>query len=186
MEAAKPVTEEGLSSGASPAGSSAGGSRGPPGGSGASTVHSRRAGDGSRLPAASTALTSKPWAPAGTSVSTFGEAQAAKAAASSRHSKVAPLSGDSKANVAVVAWTDPVGPEVIAVSGGVVSAGVAVAVGLAVAVADGPGVTTGVGVGVGGPIGGAGAVIRSARARQLLPSRRSRTRRAPSAHANSR
>jgi len=90
---------------------------------------------------------------------------------------------------AVVAWTDPVGPEVIAVSGGVVSTGVAVAVGLAVAVADGPGVTVGSGVGVGGPIGGpgpAGAVSRSARARQLLPSRRSRTRRAPSAHANRR
>jgi hypothetical protein len=123
-------------------------------------------------------------------VSTFGDAQAANAAASRRHSNVAPLSGDANTKVAVVACTEPDGPEPIDVSGGVVSAGVAVAVAVAVelgvAVAEAPGTGVGVGGPATGPPGPPGADTRKGRERQLLRSLRSLTRRAPSAQANSR
>ena len=107
MESAKPVTAEGLSAGAAPAGSAAGGSIGPAGRIRVEHGPLAPRGRGSLLPAASSARTSKPRAPARDAGSTFGEAHAAKAAASSRHSKVAPLSGDSKPNVAVVAGPSP-------------------------------------------------------------------------------
>ena len=89
-----------------------------------STVKLRLAGVGSGLPAASTARTSKVWAPSLSAEVVWvspGPEQAAKASASTRHSKLAPASPEEKPKVGVVSVVRPLGPESIVVFGGVVS-----------------------------------------------------------------
>ncbi len=184
IESVKEATSLAESTGAAAAGSSAGGSSGPPGGSGSTTVQPRCAGEGSRLPAASTARTSNVWAPAASPVRTLGDSQAANAAPPRRHSNAAGASVEVNWNVAVVDSTEPVGPAVMVVFGGVVSVGAGVWVGAAVAVGAGP--RGGEGGPATGPGGLSAAVTRSLLPdrRQLLRSLRSRTRRPESAHAN--
>src|SRR3954451_3399656 len=59
------------------------------------------------------------WEPSPRSVSSCGEVQAAKCAASSRHVKDADACGEEKANVALEVAMRPLGPLSIAVSGAV-------------------------------------------------------------------
>ena len=72
------------------------------------------------LPAGSVALTSNACGPSDSPVYDFGDEQAAKAAPSSRHSKLEFASVELNSNTASVAFTVPVGPS-IDVSGGDVS-----------------------------------------------------------------
>ncbi len=78
------------------------------------------------LPAASVARTLKLCEPSPRAAVVLGLVQAPKAAESSLHSKVEPGSVELNANDALVAVVVPVGPEVIVVSGAVVSGGGAV------------------------------------------------------------
>ena len=85
-----------------------------------STVKVREAGEGSVLPAGSTARTSNVCAPVGERPVVNGEVQDAKAPSSTRHSKPEP--GSSAANVEGRAWRRPsgrAGPTVIVVSGAI-------------------------------------------------------------------
>src|SRR5437764_7546587 len=87
-----------------------------------STVQSRDAGDGSTLFAASMARTRKLCAPSSRPLTTVGALHDENAAESSEHSNVEFDSLDTNPNVAVLFATVPVGPELIAVLGGVESA----------------------------------------------------------------
>ncbi len=89
-----------------------------------STVKLRVAGEASLLPAVSVARTSKVWGPwLRTAVVWVPDPeQGAKAAASIRHSKVAPGSSfEEKVKVGVVSLVGPLGPVSIVVCGAVVS-----------------------------------------------------------------
>jgi hypothetical protein len=88
-----------------------------------STLNVREAGVASGLPAGSIARTWKVWEPSASELRLRGDVQAAKAPASSRHSKLAAPSGDEKLNVAefTVIVEPPAGPESIEVSGATVS-----------------------------------------------------------------
>ena len=90
-------------------------------GSDVSTVKDRLAGVGSVRPTPSVARTSKTCAPSDSAPVVNGELQDANAAASTRHSKVAPASVAVKENVGVLSLVVPLGPAVMVVSGGVVS-----------------------------------------------------------------
>ena len=79
------------------------------------------AGVGSVFPAASVARTLNAWVPGARSETVCGEAHAAYAPPSNRHWNVPPVSVETKANVAWVPATVPLGPEVIVVSGAAVS-----------------------------------------------------------------
>jgi hypothetical protein len=92
-------------------------------GLGDTTVQLRDAGVPSTFPAPSVARTSKACVPSTSAEYVLGDVHAAKAPASTRHSNVDPVSVDVNSNVAVVEVTEPDGPLVIVVSGGVVSAG---------------------------------------------------------------
>ena len=85
-----------------------------------STVQLRVAGDGSTLPAASTARTDHVCDPSDNPLSARGDAHPTQAPASRRHSKE-PDSVEENAKVAAPEATVPDGPAVIDVSGGVVS-----------------------------------------------------------------
>ena len=85
-----------------------------------STVKLRAAGVASRLVAASLARTENVCAPSGRVLVVNGLLQAANAAASTLHSKVAPASLENP-NVGVGSAVGPLGPESIRVSAGVVS-----------------------------------------------------------------
>src|SRR5918992_5132135 len=89
-------------------------------GAAVSTVIARLAGLVSVLPAASVARTSNVCAPSDNAPVVCGEVQAAKAAASTRHSKPAPASLGNP-NVGVESLVRPVGPESIVVCGAAVS-----------------------------------------------------------------
>ncbi len=86
-----------------------------------SIVKLRLAADWSRLPAISVARTWKVCAPSASATVVCGEVQSENAALSSRHSKVAPVSLESKANVGVLSPVVPSGPLSIVVSGAWVS-----------------------------------------------------------------
>ncbi len=90
------------------------------------TVHVRLAGVGSVFPAASVARTSKVWEPPESPVYDLGEVHALHAPPSRRHWNVEPASLDVNEKLADGEVTVPDGPEVIVVSGGVVSAGGAI------------------------------------------------------------
>src|SRR5687767_10420473 len=93
-------------------------------GAAVSTVQACVAGVWSVFLAASTARTWKVWAPSTSPLWLLGEAQAANAAVSSLHSKVAPASLAEKVNVAAVWLVGSAGAGgAIVVSGGVVSGG---------------------------------------------------------------
>jgi hypothetical protein len=77
----------------------------------------------SRLRAASMARTRSWWTPTDISVSSSGVRHALKAAPSSEHSKVEPVSLAEKVMVAAVLAVSAGGPESMVVCGGVVSAG---------------------------------------------------------------
>jgi hypothetical protein len=89
----------------------------------ARTFQVRLAGLWSVLPAASVARTLKVWEPLASPVYRFGEEQALKSAPSREHSKVE-LGSSVEENVklASLVFTVPDGPELMTVSGGVVSA----------------------------------------------------------------
>ena len=87
------------------------------GGATVSTVHDRETAE-DVLPAASFARTSKACEPWPRLVNCFGETQVAKAAASTRHSNVAPASVSENVKLAVVEAMVPVGPMSIAGMGG--------------------------------------------------------------------
>ena len=106
-------------------GASAGGG-GWPGSSSGAIVHVCVAGVASALPAASLARTLNVCAPVVRPLYSFGLEHVAKLLASSLHSNVAPASLAVNANEALVESVDASGPDVIVVSGGVVSAGVIV------------------------------------------------------------
>ena len=91
------------------------------------TVNARVAGVASVLPAASVARTETLCAPSVSVGVVHGLVHVAHAPASTRHSKDEPDSLDVNANVGVLSLVEPVGPELIVVSGGVVSAGGALA-----------------------------------------------------------
>jgi hypothetical protein len=86
-------------------------------------VHVREAGELSTFPEASLPRTSKVCVPAARPEYVRGDVQAVNAAPSRRHSNVEPDSVEVKPNEASVDVTVPLGPLVIAVSGGVVSPG---------------------------------------------------------------
>jgi hypothetical protein len=86
-----------------------------------SIVQVKDAGVGSTFPAASTAATLNVCGPAASPVYGCGLVQVAAAAVSSWHWKVAPLSGDVKANEALVELVVADGDEVMVVSGAVAS-----------------------------------------------------------------
>jgi hypothetical protein len=90
------------------------------------TVTGRVAGVGSVLPAASVARTATAWSPSGSAAVVHGLVHDAHAPESTRQANVDPLSLEVKANVGVLSLVVPLGPEVIVVSGGVVSGGGAV------------------------------------------------------------
>ena len=110
-----------------------------------STVNARLAGVASTLAAASVARTETLCGPSARAVVVQGLAQLAHAPESSWHWNVDPPSLALNANVGVVSFVDPVGPDVIVVSGAVVSAGGAAAptvtAFIAVAVSPSPSVT---------------------------------------------
>ena len=87
-----------------------------------STVHERCAGEAS-VPPAVVARTDHVCAPSPRPLNAAGEVHAAHAPASSRHSNVAPASGELKAKVAEDDPVRPLGPPSITVSGGVVGGG---------------------------------------------------------------
>jgi hypothetical protein len=87
------------------------------------TVQARTAGEASVLPAASVARTLNECEPALRPLYDFGVVHAAKAAASIRHWNVEPDSVAVNANDALADDVEPLGPDVIVVSGGVVSVG---------------------------------------------------------------
>src|ERR671915_2562138 len=89
-------------------------------GAAVSTVKARLAGLVSVLPAASVARTSNVCAPSDNAPVVCGEVQAAKAAASTRHWKLAPASLENP-NIGVESPVKPVGPESIVVCGAAVS-----------------------------------------------------------------
>jgi hypothetical protein len=91
------------------------------GGTSGSTVHSCLAGVTSTFPSASMARTSKTWSPTASSGVSYGEVQISNAVAFSEHSNVEPGSLAENSNVAFENWVVAGGPEVIVVSGGVVS-----------------------------------------------------------------
>jgi hypothetical protein len=90
-------------------------------GGAALTVHVREAGVESALPAASMARTSKVCTPLPSPEYAFGEVHVTKAARSSRHSNVESVSAEEKPKLADEEVEVPLGPDVIAVSGSVVS-----------------------------------------------------------------
>ena len=96
------------------------------GGVAVSTVNARVAGVASVLPATSVARTETEWSPSLRAAVVHGLVQSAQAPASTRHSKTEFASVAVKANVGVLSFVVPVGPDVIVVSGAVVSAGGAV------------------------------------------------------------
>jgi hypothetical protein len=61
------------------------------------------------------------WSPRESPVTWCGDSQAANAAPSSEHWKVAPASALENSNVALVSWVGSSGPELIDVSGAVTS-----------------------------------------------------------------
>ena len=73
------------------------------------------------MPAASVARTLKVWEPLVRPLYCFGEVQLLKGAPSRLHSKVEPDSLEENPKAASVLLTVPVGPEVMVVSGGVLS-----------------------------------------------------------------
>src|SRR4051794_5306703 len=81
----------------------------------------REAGLPSGLPTESTARTSKVWLPRVSAGAVNGDGHAANAPPSTLHSNVEPGLLDSNAHVGVVSLVGPSGPEVIVVSGVVVS-----------------------------------------------------------------
>ncbi len=83
-----------------------------------STVKVREAGEGSVLPAGSTARTSSVWRPSSSRPVVNGEVQDAKAPSSTRHSKPEPGSSAAISKVGVASAVGPPGPAVIVVSGG--------------------------------------------------------------------
>src|SRR5918999_2167108 len=89
-------------------------------GAAVSTVIVRLAGLVSVLPAASVARTSKVWAPSDNAAVVCGEPQAANAAASTRHWKLAPASLENP-KVGVESFVSPLGPDVMVVCGPSVS-----------------------------------------------------------------
>ena len=89
-------------------------------GASVSTENARLAGVSSTLPAASVARTSKVCAPSVSAAVVRGEPHVANAAASTRHSKLAPASLEN-AKVGVESLVSPLGPASTVVSGGVVS-----------------------------------------------------------------
>ena len=86
------------------------------------TVNARVAGVTSVLPAASVARTDTEWGPSLRAVVVHGVVQSTHAPASTRHSKADASSLELNANVGVRLLVVPVGPELIVVSGAVVSA----------------------------------------------------------------
>jgi hypothetical protein len=78
------------------------------------------------LPARSVARTATLWFPSFSDVVVHGLVQSAHAPVSTRHSKAELGSDELNANVGVLSFVVPVGPELIIVSGGVVSGGGAV------------------------------------------------------------
>jgi hypothetical protein len=86
-----------------------------------STVKERVAGEASVLPATSVARTETVWAPSPRALVVHGLVQSAHAPESTRHSKTELASEDVKANVGVVSLVVLFGPDVIVVSGAVVS-----------------------------------------------------------------
>ena len=86
-----------------------------------SIVHAWVAGEASVFPAGSVARTSNVWFPAASPVYVWPLAQALKAAPSSRHWKLLPVSLDVKLKLALVWFVGDGGAEVIVVCGGVVS-----------------------------------------------------------------
>ncbi len=90
------------------------------------TVNARVAGVASVLPATSVARTETEWSPSLRAAVVHGLVQLAHAPVSTRHSKTEFASVAVKANVGVLSLVVPVGPEVIVVSGAVVSGGGAV------------------------------------------------------------
>jgi hypothetical protein len=87
------------------------------------TVHVRDAGDVSALPAASVARTSNVCEPFARLEYALGEEHELQFPLSRRHRKVEPVSVDANWNDAEALETVPDGPELIDVSGGVVSGG---------------------------------------------------------------
>lgn len=140
---------------------------------GARLVHAREAGVGSAFPDASVARTSKRCAPVGGEAISNGELHPANAPPSTRQENAEPGSLLANENDTAPAGVSPDGPEVICVSGGVVSAGAG----------SGCGVGSGPGVGDGPPVPDvAGATVTFPAALQLLASRFSRTRPEASRH----
>ena len=88
-----------------------------------STVNARVAGVPSPFPAASVAQTENVCGPSASDGAVTGEEQVANSAPSSAHAKVELLSLEMNANVAVGSPVAPLGPDVIVVSGAVVSSG---------------------------------------------------------------
>ncbi len=87
------------------------------------TVNDRVAGLASTLPAASVARTETLCEPSASAAVVHGLAQLTHEPESTRHWNVEPDSVAEKANVGVLSFVVPVGPELMVVSGAVVSAG---------------------------------------------------------------
>ena len=83
-----------------------------------STSKLRVAGLGSAVPPPSTARTSKVCPPSDSCAVVWGVEHEAKAAVSTRHSKLEPASLDSNSNAGVASPVVPLGPSVMLVSGG--------------------------------------------------------------------
>ena len=146
-----------------------------------STVHSRRAGLGSGLPAVFTARTSKVCGPCARPEWLAGDAQLINGAPSSLHSNVEPSSVEANANDADVDAVRPCGPAVTDVSGTGGGGGGGGGTG------GGAGRTGGGGGGTGGGGGGTvAAIVSEPTVLQLLDSERSRTCLPASAHATKR
>ncbi len=91
------------------------------GGGAVSTVKTRVAGDASVLPATSVARTDTECAPSPSAEVVHGLVQLTHDPESTRHSNTELASLDVNANVGVLSFVVPVGPDVIVVSGAVVS-----------------------------------------------------------------
>ena len=83
----------------------------------------RVAGEASVLPAASVARTLTVWPPSASAGVVHGLVHAVQAPLSTRHVNVEPASVEVKPNAGVASLVGPLGPEVIVVSGAVVSDG---------------------------------------------------------------
>jgi hypothetical protein len=92
-------------------------------GAAVSTVNDRTAAVASVLPAASVARTLTEWPPSDSAGVVHGLVHAPYAPLSTRHANVEPDSVEANANAGVASFVGPLGPAVIDVSGGVVSAG---------------------------------------------------------------